>query len=371
MNPRPTAGFLVLALAAGAAPLRAATPPAVTVGTIVAERRPVAAALEFVGRIEAVGRVDIRARITGTLESVLFKEGGIVAQGAPLFRIEPGTFEAALKQAEGDLAKAQGQQVYATVQRKRAEDLVRTSDIPLSTRDQRVAEEQTSQGQVVVAQAALQTAQINLGYTDISAPIAGKIGKTTFTVGNLVSPDSGTLATIVSVDPIYVTFPVSEREFLALRQRRGSASADQAGKVDVHLTFPDNSVYPHLGVIEFVDVTVDRATDTILVRATMPNPEGVLVDGQLVRVVVEEKAPEQKVLVPQAALIADQQGAYVFVVEDGKAAVRRLKLGAEKGPDMVVEQGLAGGEQVVVQGLQTLRPGVAVTAAPIPPQGPS
>jgi len=344
------------------------SPSAITVGTVIAERKPVAPALAFVGRVEAVNKVDIRARVTGVLREVKFKEGSVVEKDAPLFRIEPDTFEADVLSARGDLIKAQGQYAFAVAQRQRSQELVKTNAAAVATLDQRVAEEKTAQGQVVSAQAALRTAEINLGYTDITAPITGEIGRTTFTEGSLVSPESGPLATMVSVDPMYMTFPVSQREFLALQQKGKSGSGENA---QVRLTFSDGSVYGHLGAINFVDVTVDRRTDTILVRATVANPDHELVDGQLVSVTVESKQPEEKVLVPQAALIADQQGAYVFIVQDGKAEVRRLKLGAEKGADVVVEQGLNGGEQVVVQGLQTLRPGAPVLAKPLPPAGQS
>lgn len=365
------AAGLLLALLLAGGPLQAQPAPAgapVQVGTVLAQRRPVAATLAFVGRVEAVNRVDIRARITGFLQAVLFKEGTIVKEGTPLFRIERDTYEAAVQQAQGDFYKAQGQYQFAVVQRQRAEELVKTSATSVATRDQRIAEEKTAQGNALAAAAALKTAQVNLGYTEIAAPISGQIGRSAFTAGNLVGPDSGVLATIVSVDPMYVTFPVSERELMALRQRAGGAGTNR-DKVHVKLVFADGSAYNQTGTVNFVDVTVDRKTDTILVRATVPNPDDLLVDGQLVRVVVEEKAPQEKVLVPQAALIADQQGPYVFIVQDGKAAVRRLKLGAENGADVVVEEGLKGGEQVVVQGLQTLRPGAAVSAAPMPSGG--
>jgi membrane fusion protein (multidrug efflux system) len=160
---------------------------------------------------------------------------------------------------------------------------------------------------------------------------------------------------------MYVTFPVSQREFLQVRQRGGV----DVKSLKVKLRYSNGTIYEQEGVINFVDVTVDRSTDTILVRATIPNPTGGLVDGLFMRVGVEGGAPEKKVVVPQAALIADQEGVYVFIVEDGKAAVRRLKIGGESGTDVVVEQGLSGGELVIVQGLQGVRPGAPVLATPI------
>ncbi len=337
-------------------------PTAVPVGTVIAEKRAITQTADFVGRIEAVNRVDIRARVTGYLEEVLFKDGATVAEGAPLFRIERAPFEAAVEQAQGALERAQGTLQNATVQRQRAEELLKTSAGSVAIRDQRVAEEKGAQGDQTTAEANLKTAQINLGYTEIKAPIAGRIGRTKLTKGNVVGPDTGVLVQIVSDDPMYVTFPVSQREFLALKTNRlptdGSAPL-------VSLRFSDGSTYEQKGRVDFIDVSVERATDTVLVRATLPNPAGKLIDGTLVRVAVQADHSEEKVLVPQSALIADQQGAYVFAVEDGKAVVKRVKVGAETGSYIVIEQGLAGNEQIVIQGLQNLRPGVPVLASPV------
>jgi membrane fusion protein (multidrug efflux system) len=230
--------------------------------------------------------------------------------------------------------------------------------------DEAVASEGEAKGAIMTNEADLQTAQINLGYTDIVAPIAGKIGRTALTKGNVVSPDSGVLTTIVSQDPMYVTFPVSQREFLRATQ---TGRAADVKSIKAQIRFSDGSLYDQLGEINFVDVTVDRSTDTVIVRATMPNPNGHLIDGQLVRVNLESGTPEEKVLIPQSALIADQKGVYVFVVEDGKAVIRRIKTGGENGANIVVEDGLTAGDQVIVEGLQAVRPGVAVRASLVPP----
>ncbi|MFC5420848.1 efflux RND transporter periplasmic adaptor subunit [Bosea eneae] len=339
-------------------------PAAVPVGTVMAEKRAITPTADFVGRIEAVNRVDIRARVTGFLEDVLFKDGSAVAEGAPLFRIERAPFQAAVEQAQGALERAQGTLQNAVVQRQRAEDLLRTNAGSVAIRDQRVAEEKGAQGDQTTAEANLKTAQINLGYTEIKAPIAGRIGRTKVTKGNVVGPDSGVLAQIVSDNPMYVTFPVSQREFLALKTNRLPADG-QAPLVS--LTFSDGSTYDQKGRVDFVDVSVERGTDTVLVRATLPNPNGQLLDGTLVRVGVQAPQSEEKVLVPQSALIADQQGSYVFAVEDGKAVAKRVKVGAEAGAYVAIDQGLSGNEQIVIQGLQNLRPGVPVLASPVTP----
>ena len=337
-------------------------PSAVPVGTVMAEKRAVTQTADFVGRIEAVNRVDIRARVTGYLEEVLFKDGATVAEGAPLFRIERAPFEAAVEQAQGALERAQGTLQNATVQRQRAEELLKTNAGSVAIRDQRVAEEKGAQGDQTTAEANLKTAQINLGYTEIKAPIAGRIGRTKVTKGNVVGPDSGVLAQIVSDDPMYVTFPVSQREFLALKTNR--LPADGSAPL-VSLKFSDGSTYDQKGRVDFVDVSVERATDTVLVRATLPNPTGKLLDGTLVRVAVQADKSEEKVLVPQSALIADQQGSYVFAVEDGKAVAKRVKVGVQAGSYVAIDQGLSGNEQIVIQGLQNLRPGVPVLASPV------
>jgi membrane fusion protein (multidrug efflux system) len=340
-------------------------PTAIPVGTVAAELRPITKTTEFVGRVEAMERVDIRARVTGFLEGVLFKEGDFVKESDVLYRIERASFDAAVQQARGALLEAQGKYANATAQRARTEELTKTDAASRALLDERQAAETAAQGQVVIADANLKTATVNLGYTDIIAPISGQIGRSQLTKGNVVGPDSGALTTIVSHDPMYVTFPVSQREFLKVQEREARTARQNA--LGVRIRFSDGSAYDQTGRINFVDVTVDRATDTVLVRATVPNPNGALIDGQLVRVSVEADKPEEKILVPQSALIVDQQGTYVFLVVDGKATVARVKLGGESGPYAIVDDGLKGGEQVVVQGTESLRPGSSVIASPAPP----
>jgi membrane fusion protein (multidrug efflux system) len=305
----------------------------------------------------------VKARVTGYLEEVVFKEGDPIKEGGALYRIEKGLFQAAVEQAEGALERSKAAKTLSEIQLQRAEELVAKSAGTVVARDQALAADGQAKGAMMQDEANLSTAKINLGYTDIASPITGKVGKTNVTKGNLIGPDSGSLTIIVSEDPMYVTFPVSQREFLRLQQTGRQLDLNS---IRVRLRFADNSVYPEVGKVNFIDVTVDRSTDTVLARASFPNPSGGLIDGQLVRVVAESATPQEKVLVPQAALIADQQGIYVFVVEDGKAAMKRIKLGNENGTDVIVEQGLSGSEQVIVQGLQGVRPGMPVQATPLP-----
>jgi membrane fusion protein, multidrug efflux system len=340
-----------------------AAPAAVPVGTATAERKPITKSLDFVGRIEAINRVEIKARVSGYLEEVLFREGDLIKEGAPLYRIEPGLFQAAVEQAQGALERSNAAKTLTEIQLQRAQQLVASQSGTVVARDQALAADQQAKGAILSDEAALQTAKINLGYTDIAAPISGKIGRTNITKGNVVGPDSGSLTVIVSQDPMYVSFPVSQRDIL---QAQKSGAVTDVKSIKVRIRFSDGSTYDQLGEINFIDVQVDRTTDSVLVRATMANPKGLLIDGQLVRVGLESGTPEEKVVVPQAALIADQGGVYVFAVEDGKATIKRVKTGGESGTGVVIDQGLSGGEQIIVEGLQGVRPGVPVRANPLP-----
>jgi membrane fusion protein (multidrug efflux system) len=357
----------ILAVAGLSVPAIAQTnqpPPAVPVAVVTAERKPVTKGLDFVGRVDAINRVEVRARVTGYLEDVRFKEGDLIKEGAPLYSIEKGLFEADVEQAEGALERSKAAKILTEVQLQRAEDLLAKSSGTAVARDQALAADESAKGAITIDEANLRTAKINLGYTTIDSPIAGKVGKTNITKGNVVNPQSGPLTVVVSQDPMYVTFPVSQREFL--RAKQTEHKEDITG-IKVQLRFSDGSSYKHLGQINFVDVSVDRSTDTVLVRASFPNPDFALVDGQLVRVALESATPEEKIVIPQAALISDQEGVYVFIAQDGKAAIRRVKPSGESGTGIIIEDGLAGGELVIVEGLQSLRAGVPVRASPLPP----
>jgi len=345
------------------APAVAQQPTAtVQVGTMPAARKAIAQTADFVGRVQAVNRVEIRARVTGYLEAVLFKEGDLVAEGQPLYRIEQDLFKAAVEQAEGVLQASKAKKLLTAIQYQRSEQLVTTNAGTVVARDQALTADRAADAQILIDQASLDTAKINLEYTNITSPIAGKIGRTSVTKGNVVSPDTGTLTTIVSEDPIYVVFPVSQRDIA--RAREAGNDVDRKG-IKVKLRFADGSFYNTPGEIDFVDVTVNRTTDTVLVRAVFPNPAGTLIDGQLVNVSLEASVAKEQVVVPQAALITDQQGVYVFIVEDGKVVMRRIKTGGLSGEDVVVTEGLTGGELVIVRGLQSLRPGMPVQATPV------
>ena len=343
--------------------VRAADGAEATVSTVTAERRPITKSFDFVGRLDAPERVAITARVKGFLEEVLFREGDTVQQGAPLYRIEKALFDADVEQAQGALERADAELTLASIQRQRAEELLSRNAGTAVARDQAVAQEEKAKGAKTSTEANLQTAKINLGYTDIVAPITGKIGRTAVTKGNIVGPDSGVLATLVSQDPMHVTFPISQRDFM---QAQRAGNPGEAKSLEVRVRFADGTQYSEVGRINFVDVTVDRSTDTMIVRADIPNPKNVLIDGQLVKVEVQTGKPEEQILIPQSALIADQGGVYIFAVEDGKAVVKRIKTAGDEGTDVIVGSGLSGGELVVTDGMQSLKPGMAVRATPAP-----
>jgi membrane fusion protein, multidrug efflux system len=343
---------------------QAVPPPAVTVSPVVS--RQVTETGDFIGRIVAIDKVDIVARVTGFIEQRNFTEGQNVKKGDLLFQIEPDTYKAAVDQQTASLAKAKATEVNADLQLHRAQSLVPSQSVPQATVDQLAADEQSAQADIMQAQALLEQAQINLGYTEIHSPIDGRIGLATFTVGNLVGPTSGTLATIVSQDPIYVTFEASEADVIEYK-RRIAASVDKNPHVTVHIKLPDGSEYPNPGITNFLNVQVDANTDTVVVRAQLPNPAGALIPGGIVGVSVERGKPHFSLVVPQSAVLLDQAGHYVMVVDDAKKVEqRRVTTGSEQGRDVVITDGLKEGELIIVEGVQKVRPGQTVTATVAP-----
>lgn len=338
-----------------------APPPAVVVAPAVTQE--VAGTAEFVGRTEAVGEVDIRARVQGFLIERPFQEGQVVAAGELLFVIDPAEFEALAKADNATLHDAQAAHRVALSEAKRARDLVEKGGnlaITEAEIERREGEVDRAAAAIEAAEAALQQAELNLGYTRIEAPIAGRVGASAYDVGNLIGPDSGVLANVVSLDPIHVSFPVSERDYLEYLQ------AEKRPGIVPRLRLADRSMYAHEGALEFVDNRVDPTTGTIRVRAEFPNPDSLLLPGQFVNVVLTAEEPEQRVVVPQAAVQQNQSGPFVLLVnQDNRVEARQIRTGDRVGPDLVVEEGLEPGETVIVQGLQKARAGEEVQPTPI------
>jgi membrane fusion protein (multidrug efflux system) len=346
-----------------AAAQTASPPPAVSVTPVVS--RQVTETGDYIGRVTAIDKVDIVARVPGFIEERNFTEGQQVKKGDLLFRIEQATYKAAVEQTRAALARAKATEVNARLQLERGNELGRSNNIPQATLDQRAADEAAAQAGVMEAKAQLEQAEINLGYTEIHSPIDGRIGLATFTAGNLVQPSSGRLATIVSQDPIYVIFQVSQRNVLEYRRR--VAESTNNTHVTIHIKLPDGSPYPHPGLSNFLDVQVDATTDTVSVRAQVPNPDGLLTAGGVVGVTVERGAPRSALIIPQSAVLLDQAGRYVLLVDaEKKVEQRRVTVGVEQGRNIVVTDGVKEGELVIVEGIQKVRAGQVVTANVVP-----
>lgn len=345
-----------------------APPPAVLVQA--AELKPLGARAEFIGRVAAVDKVDLRARVKGFLGPRKFTDGDPVKQGQVVFTIEPDTYQATVDQKTAQRDAAKAALANAEFQFKRAAELLRTSTGTQATYDQRQSEQLQAKAVLEETEAALRDAQINLSYTEIKSPITGRIGRSAASPGNLVSPDSGVLATVVTENPMRVLFSVTQRELLEARKAGGASGEGLA----VQLRLADDSLYSEKGKLDFLDVTVDPRTDGQIARAVFENKNNTLADGMTVRVVLEaEKAPTV-VAISEAAVALDQSGSYVFVVNDKNVAEqRRVKTGTARDGLLAVSEGLKAGEKVIIQGQQRVRPGmtVAPSAAPAPPSMPS
>lgn len=353
-----------ISIGTGAMAQEAAKPaaaPSVSVTRVV--EKDIRPAISFTGRVEAVDKVDLRARVDGFLEKRLFTEGQDVKQGDLLFVMEKGQYEAAVVQAEGAIESAKAVLELADIEVQRQTTLVAKNAAAQNQLDLAIARQNEAKGSLTQLNAALDKAKLDLGYTEIRSPIDGRIGRSVYSIGNFVGPSSNVLATVVSQDPIYVSFAVSQREILAIREKltsKGTLGSTVDAAV-VYVDLADGTRYGEPGKVSFVDVTTDQGTDTLPVRATFPNPHRILVDGQLVTVIVEGGAAEKSLVVPQAAIQIDQSGPFALVVNsENKIEVRRIEPGQAEGSDLSVLKGLAVGDRIVTEGIQRVRPGQVV-----------
>jgi membrane fusion protein, multidrug efflux system len=372
--------YLLVALALALLPVRAETqsgPSAPAVGVVRVERQQITETDEFIGRIQAVNRVVLVARVTGFLEQRLFAEGAEVKKDDLLYQIEKPPFQAAVDAAQATVEQMEAQHRNAQLTLQRQQTLLSGPAGQQSNVDAALASERALAAQIAGAQAQLETAQINLGYTEIRAPIDGKISSTSVTEGNVVSPTSGILATIVSQDPMYVLFSISLRAGLDLRARYAAKGGYSA--VVIKLRLPDGRIYREEGKLNYASPTVAENTDTIVARGVIPNPvfpgmtaeqpgSRELVDGEFVTVLLEGVQPVTVLAIPRAAVLSDQQGDYVYVVDaHNKAEVRRIQQGQSTPTVAVITSGLKEGELVISEGVQRVRPGEAVSAGPATP----
>ncbi|MFZ0848882.1 MAG: efflux RND transporter periplasmic adaptor subunit, partial [Hyphomicrobiaceae bacterium] len=342
----------------------ASPPPAVTVVAVV--EHDIKPSLTFSGRVQARDKVDLRARVEGFLEKRLFNEGQDVKKGDLLFVIEQAPYKASIAEIKATIQKAQAVLTLADLEVARASQLVAREVGTQKRLDETTAQQGNARGELARQKAALEKAELDLSYTDIRAPLAGRIGRSQFSVGNFVGPASGTLATIVSQDPIDVTFPVTQREVLSIRKARREAG--DASEDVIYVQLADGSRYSQRGTLNFVDVTVSQGTDTVQVRATFPNPDRLLVDGQLVSVIAESGKAESALQIPQQAVQIDQGGPFVLIVDSAsKVEVRRVETGPLLGTRLAVAKGLSAGEKVITEGVQKVRPGQIVQATEVKP----
>ncbi|WP_371349303.1 efflux RND transporter periplasmic adaptor subunit [Ancylobacter sp. IITR112] len=359
-----TCCLLALLSSAALAQTPAGAPPAV--GVVTVEPTEVTESTEFNGRIEAVDRVNIVARVSAFLEEQLFREGADVKKGDILFRLERPPYEADVDAKRAAVSQAQAQLDNADLAFERADQLRKSGSGSQTALDNAVAAQRTAAAQLRASEAALRASEISLGYTEIRSPVDGRIGRASVTIGNVVSSSSGTLVTVVSQDPMYVTFPVPTRKLIELQEKGGAAKAFR-----IRLRLPDGRFYDQIGVLDFVDVSVAAATDSITLRGTIPNPmrangQRELFNDEFVRVVLESVTSRRVLAIPRAAVMTDQQGDYVYAVNADKVAeVRRVKLGQSSAGTAVIVEGLAEGDTVVVEGIQRVRPQTAVTPEPI------
>ncbi len=351
-----------------------------SVGVARAEKQPVTETSEFIGRIESVNRVSLVARVTAFLEQEKFAEGSEVKKGDLLYVLEQPPFQADLAAKQAAVQQTQAQLTNATLAYQRAELLLKTPAGQPSLVDAARATMLSDAAQVLAAQAQEKQSEINLGYTEIRAPVDGKIGRTAVTIGNVVSPSSGVLTRIVSQDPMYVVFPVPLTTALQLRERY----ADKGGlnAVVIRLRLPDGRKYDQTGKLDFIDNTVSLNTDTLLLRGSIPNPlltdakvNGAtvreLVDNEFVTVLLEGAQPVELLAIPRAAVLSDIQGDYVFAVDaQDKVQERRITMGQSTATVATVLTGLNQGDMVIVDGVQKVRPGEVVSPSPATPTAP-
>lgn len=324
------------------------------------------AQVTFIGRGEAIDKVDIVARVDGFLEELAVLDGDDVASGQILFKIEKDSYSATLDAKMADRDRAEANLDLARIELNRKLELVKRNVSPASEGDIALANEKIALADLRAAEAAIRQAEINLGYTNISAPFAGRVGRVNYSIGEIVGPNLRSLVTIVREAPMYVTFSISEKQYVNILERINRAGTNLStveSNLHVFVQLQNGEMLGETGEIVFVDNRIDPTTGTIALRARFANEKRLIVDGSFVSIQIETPVAESKLLVPLASVQRDQKGSFVLVVDQAQTVEQRyVTLGDQIGIAVVIEEGLQEGENVIVEGLQRVRPGVPVDA---------
>jgi len=354
-----------LTLLACSEPKKQVAPPAPAVSVYQVKTQEIGRYREFVARTEASQEAHLRARVEGELVERNFREGSIVKKDQVLLKIDPSAYQAELTSAQADLSSRKSGEDNAIRNLKRAKELIGDGYISQSDFDRLTTEESQAKAAVASAQAVVEKAELNLSYTIITAPFTGRVGKVNYNVGNVVGPTSDILATLTLTDPMYVNFQVEEDVYISHLQEQRSNNNSKSLAADISLRLPNNSEYPEKGVFDFADTKIEQGMGTIELRATFANPNGIIIPGLFVTLVLESQDKESMVLVPQAAVQENQQGKFVLVVDNKNiVAQRHVFLGRRLNAMWVVEKGLELGEKVIIEGLQKVKAGIEVNAVP-------
>ncbi len=336
-------------------------PPAVTAITVQAEA--VTLTRELPGRSAPYLVAEVRPQVTGIVQKRLFEEGAMVEEGQPLYQLDDATYRAVFDRTKATLARARATAELARVNARRAAELAEVDAVSRQENETAIATLAQAEADVGVAEAALKSAEVELGYATIRSPIAGRIGRSTVTQGALVTANqSQSLATVQQLDPIYVDVTQSSREMLDLRRDFAAGTLQRPDQLPVTIMLEDGSQYSHAGRLEFAEVSVDPTTGRFALRVVVPNPDQVLLPGMFVRAIVSTGVQEQGILVPQQGVARDPRGATsVMVVNaEGQAEVRPVQVSRTVGDKWLVDSGLSAGDRVIVEGLQKIRPGAPV-----------
>jgi membrane fusion protein (multidrug efflux system) len=343
-------------------------PPPAEVSVVTLQPQPVEIITTLPGRASPYQIAEVRPQVTGILQERLFREGADVKKGEPLYQIDPAVYRAAYETAKAELAQAEATRVSANNRARRNEELIRTNAVSRAAYDDAVAALGEASAAVEARKAALASAKINLDYTTVTAPISGRIGRSAFTAGALVTANQPeTLTTIHQLDPIYVDVTQSSAQLLELRRALADGRYQRVdpNRAEVELMLEDGTTYSHPGTLEFQDVQVSESTGAVTLRALFPNPNGVILPGMFVRAEIKAGVDPQGILVPQRAVSRDPKGraTTLVVLPDNKVEQRILTTDRTVGDQWLVSDGVKAGDRVIVEGIQKVRPGAVVQVA--------